>query len=351
MAPNSRFPRLASLAAVTAIVVAAAFSPLAQVSAPVIAQERPGPEGFDRKAWLAVAPGRVEPWSGEIKISAPLAARIADVGVGSNDTVFAGEAMLRLDDDEVRSRHAKAELNYYLRKRARPKTADGRAAADRRKYEDAAFDAERALIDARAAVDRAALAKRKGGSADALDPARKALDTARQQFEQRRAELAKFEADNPNVDTDEGVAMARLELRAADAALDNLVVRAPLDATVLQVNVRPGEFAAPTAQQPLFVLGDVSKLRVRAELDERDYGSIAVGHKVVVRSTAFRGQDIAGTVSSIAPLIEAGRISARGQRSMTDVSVAEIVIDLAERGPLVVGMRVDVFFSRESANR
>ena len=34
----------------------------------------------------------------------------------------------------------------------------------------------------------------------------------------------------------------------------------------------------------------------------------------------------------------------RGQRNMTDVDVAEVVIDLADRGTLAVGMKVDVYF-------
>ena len=54
-------------------------------------------------------------------------------------------------------------------------------------------------------------------------------------------------------------------------------------------------------------------------------------------------------MSSIAPIIEPGRIGARGQRSLTDVNVAEVVIDLAEPGPLAVGMKVDVYFRREGA--
>ena len=93
--------------------------------------------------------------------------------------------------------------------------------------------------------------------------------------------------------------------------------------------------AAGTARKPLL-----------RDLDERDYGEIKVGHRVIVRSPAFRGRDVAGTVSSIAPIIEAGRIAARGQRNLTDVNVAEAVIDLSEPGPLAVGMKVDVYFNR-----
>src|SRR5262249_60499188 len=109
-------------------------------------------------------------------------------------------------------------------------------------------------------------------------------------------------------------------------------------------NGRAGELASPSALQPLVVLGNISALRVRAELDERNFGAIRIEQPVVVRSDAFRGRDIAGKVSSIAPMIEPGRIATRGQRNLTDVNVAEVVIDLAEPGPLASGMKVDVYF-------
>jgi len=308
-------------------------------------------EALDRKMWQAVAPGRVEPWSGEIRIGSAAMGRVGEVLVKINDTVFPGEAMIRIEDEEARNRHAKAELQYNLRKRARP-AATGKN-AERRKHEDAVGDGESAVVEARTAVDRAAAAKRGGnGSNDNLAVARKKLAHAREQLQQRRAELVKFEADTaaPAPSELEGqFSMARIDLRGAEAALDNLVVRAPTAGTVLQVNIRAGELASPSAPQPLVVLGDLSKLRVRAEIDERDYGDIKMGQRVVVRSAAFRGRDVAGTVSSIAPIIDASRIGARGQRNLTDVNVAEVVIDLAETGPLAVGMKVDVYFSRDPA--
>jgi HlyD family secretion protein len=339
------------------VVAALGLLALAGMLAPSLlrigAQEgaRSGNGAADRKNWQAVAPGRVEPWSGEIRIGSPAVARVDDVLVKVNDTVFAGEALIRLDDDEVRNRQAKAELQYSLRKRSRS-TTTGRN-AERRRHEDAVAEAESARIEERAAVDRAAAAKRAGkGSDDGLATARKNLSRAREQLRLRQAELAKYEADAPATvpsELDQQIAAARLDLRGAEAALDNLTIRAPIAGTVLQINVRPGELASPSASQPLVVIGDVSRLRVRAEIDERDYGDVKAGQRVTVRSPAFQGRDVAGTVASIAPIIEAARLGARGQRNLTDVNVAEAVIDLVEPGPLAVGMKVDVYFSRETA--
>jgi HlyD family secretion protein len=313
------------------------------------AQESPqSGKAADRETWLAVAPGRVEPWSGEIRIGSPGIGRVADVLVKVNDTVFAGEPLLRLDDDEVRTRHAKATLQYNLRKRARPRSET--RGSERRRLEDALYDAERSVIEARAAVDRAAAARRVGsGSQSNVETARASLSKAKALVEQRSNDLAEYEADaavTAPTESDQQIAMARVDLSGAEAALDNMIVRAPIAATVLQINVRPGELASPSAPQSLIVLGDLTKLRVRAELDERDYGKIKVGHNVIVRSPAFPGRDIAGTVSSVAPVIEASRIGARGQRSLTDVSVAQVIVDLVEPGPLAAGMKVDVYFRR-----
>jgi len=61
-------------------------------------------------SWDAVTLGRIEPRAGEIKIAAPLpGGRIAEVLVKPNDEVFAGELLVRLDDEEALARVAEAE--------------------------------------------------------------------------------------------------------------------------------------------------------------------------------------------------------------------------------------------------
>jgi HlyD family secretion protein len=324
---------------------------LASLLLPTSAQESAPSHGAasDMKDWQAVAPGRVEPWSEQIRLGSPVMGRVGQVLVKINDTVFAGEALIRIDNDEVRTNLAKVEAEVNLRKRGRanpPAPKD----APRRNVEDAAADAEQAVVEARSAVDRAAATRRAGtGSDDALTTASTALSTAHQQLKQRQDELAKFEANTPSIvptELEGQLATARIELRGAEAALDNLTIRAPIAGTVLQLGVRAGELASPSAPQPLVVLGDLSKLRVRVELDQRDYGAIKTGQPVVVRSAAFPGREFAGKVSSVAPIIGPGSFGARGQSNFTDIDVAEVVVELAEPGPLIVGMKVDAYFRR-----
>jgi hypothetical protein len=61
---------------------------------------------------------------------------------------------------------------------------------------------------------------------------------------------------------------------------------------------------------------------------KRDFAEIKIGQMVLVRSAALREREFAGEVLSIAPI--ASCISSRDQRNLTDVSVAEVVIDVAQ---------------------
>jgi len=125
--------KLILLAAFGVFGLAAVFAPLlpptrAQESVPV-----PG-AAPDTKTWQAVAPGRVEPWSEQLRIGSPVPGRVAEVLVKISDTVFAGEALIRIDNIEVRTNLAKVEAEVNLRKRGRanpPAAKDARAGRSR----------------------------------------------------------------------------------------------------------------------------------------------------------------------------------------------------------------------------
>ena len=284
--------------------------------------------------WQSAAPGRVEPRSGEIKITPSMAGRISEVLANPNDKVFAGEALIGFDDAEARARVANARAQIAVRKRSRNEQSASGRAADRRKAEDAVADAEDAVIATSAAVDKTAIARRTGKASDV--DLKATLDSARTRSGspelQAHADLRSLEADpaTPLPTLVEGqLNIARMEFRVAEAELERLTIRSPIDATVLQVNAKPGEFGAANSARPLVSLGDLSALRVRAELEEQDYGAIKIGQQAIIRADAFRDREFAGIVASIAPIVS-GRLSEPGQHNLTDVNVAEVLINLAE---------------------
>src|SRR5262249_40090675 len=164
LTPHRRISLLAALLLTGAAAIvpgsaqrfAAQELPAPSSSAP--AQSSVSPSG----SWAAVAPGRVEPRSREIKIAAALPSRISEGLVEANDEVFAGELLVRLDDEEALARLAAADAQVALRKRARNDQAATGAAADRRKAEDNVADAERGVADAQSALDRVATDRRGG---------------------------------------------------------------------------------------------------------------------------------------------------------------------------------------------
>jgi multidrug resistance efflux pump len=60
------------------------------------------------------------------------------------------------------------------------------------------------------------------------------------------------------------------QINQAQTELDRLTVRAMVDCEVLQVNVRPGEYVGSQSGSALVVLGSVTQLHVRVDIDEYD---------------------------------------------------------------------------------
>jgi HlyD family secretion protein len=307
------------------------------------AQQAPPADKPENNRWEIITTGRIEPRSGEIKIAAPILARVADVPARAGDKVLPGDLLVRLEDDEARARVASAQAQASLRKRARNEVAAAGRAGQRRKAEDGVADAEYAAFDARSALDQAI----QRAVPAAVDAARAVLARAQTRLAQQQADLRKLEAQSSTplpTELEGELNVARAELRAAQAALEQTRIRAPIAGTVLKVNVRPGELAVPSTDQPLVMMGDLSALRVRAQVDEQDVAQIKLGQPVLVRTPAFPGKEFPGTVSSIAPIIELGDINLGADRNAIIAHVAQVHVGLSAWGQLAVGMKVDVFF-------
>jgi HlyD family secretion protein len=340
-----------TLAALTAIGVAiginrlgsdSRIAPAAQSSIPVKAR------------WSATAQGRVEPKGGEVKLSALTPGRIEQVLVGINDKVIAGDMLVRIDDTDALARVLGAEAEAGVRKRERDtETNVPKPAQDRRSAEDKLNTTERAIASARQALDRLALRRQANPSSvtgEQMTTARKALDDAQASLGPDREALrvAQLASGAPlPTRLEAGLSASRAELSAAEAALERTRVRAPFDGTVLQVFARPGEIAAASPEQPMLVIGDLSQLRVRAEIEERDASKVQVGQSVVLRTDAYPDREFTGKVATVAQAMRPPKLAQRGPRRPNDLDTLEAVIDVDQGSALLPGMRVDVFFRQE----
>jgi RND family efflux transporter MFP subunit len=181
--------------------------------------------------------GIVEAKSQNISIGTPLGGIVEQVMVKVGDKVTAGMPLFRLDDRETQ-----AELAVRKADLAKAKAAVGEAEAS-------VVDTKTLLSLVEAVTDRRAI------SIEELDRRRNAHLIAKARVDSARAQVQQAEA----------------ALAATQTTLDRLVIRAPVDGMVLQVNVRPGEFAqASLNPTPLMVLGNLDQLHIRVDIDEND---------------------------------------------------------------------------------
>lgn len=320
----------------------------ASVVAPV-AQAAPA-----KSNWLASAPGRVEPRGGEVRLTAQAPGRVVQVLARINDRVQSGDVLVILDEEEARARLAAAEAEEAVRRRDRDAESVGKLAQDRRNAEDKLADAERALHGAQVHLDRLLSARiRNAAMQDEIARGRTALAAASERVEQERGELGRVAATSGMplpTRPEAALAQARAEVRLAEIAFDRTRVRAPIDGAVLQVNVKPGEVLTPSPESIAVTVGDVTALRVRSEVEERDLSRVSVGQRVIVRSDAFPGRDFEGRVSSLAAYVGPPRLRNLGPRKPTDVDILEVLVDLDGRPPLLPGMRTDVFFGTDATS-
>jgi hypothetical protein len=121
--------------------------------------------------------------------------------------------------------------------------------------------------------------------------------------------------------------------------------KALITRTVLRRHLKAGEPVSVLVPRPIVSLADISQLRVRAEVDERDLGRIHLGQQVVVLADAFPGRRFAGRVSRPGAQMGRKKVRTGDPAEKSDRDVLEVLVDLEEIDErLVVGLRTTVQF-------
>ena len=119
---------------------------------------------------------------------------------------------------------------------------------------------------------------------------------------------------------------------------DTEEVKSPIDGTVISRPVEVGQvISSPTSAfgegSILMTMADLSKVRVRALVDEIDVGKVEIGQSVSIKVAAYRDREFIGTVSKIEP-------KAYIQQNVTTFPV---LVDINnEDNLLLIGMNTDV---------
>jgi multidrug efflux pump subunit AcrA (membrane-fusion protein) len=305
------FPVLGVVAALWASFSIARTHPRREVTKP------PVPPPVSDFPDTVAAVGLVEASTENISVGSPLGAVVENVFVTAGQPVKRGDPLFTLD-----VRHLRAELVVKERSitvaRARADVALARLQ-----------DLTRQLAFAEQVKDKRAI------SAEELTRRASAVATAEAELREAQAQVAAAEA----------------QAKAVAVEIGRSSVRAPIDAEVLQVKIRPGEFApAASTATPLLLLGRSRPLHVRVDVDEHEGWRVRPGAPGVAHLRGNAGAKAPLRFVRFEPFVIPKRSLTGDSSERVDTRVLQVIYKVERADvPLFVGQQVDVFIDAQKA--
>lgn len=192
----------------------------------------------------------------DVRVSAQVAGRVAELKVAEGDAVKAGEIVARIDD---------------------------------RPYRDQLRQAEAASAQAAANLENAKLTlARNQNLVERGIAARKDLDDARTQAAVAQAAVQQSDA---------ALALARLQIQRTEVA-------SPLDGIVVKRFASVGEQVDGTAAQPLVEIAQLGEVELAGNVPATYLGSLHAGESIAFTTEAFPGRRFTGRVAAISPAVD-----------------------------------------------
>lgn len=260
------------------------------------------------------ATGILEAKDENVAIGVPIPGLVEAVKVAVNQTVKEGDPLLILDDRELRA--------SLLKQQAAIAIADANlivARAQLAKVQDM-LDRMKSVTDMRAI------------SQDDLRNRTNDVLVAKAQLQAAEAQLAS----------------AKAEVQQTELLIERLTVKAPRAGTILQVNIRAGEYASPSNKQPVLVLGEISTLHVRADVDEQNAMEVAPGKDATFSLKSDSTRKFKAQFVRIEPYV-IPKVSLTGASTeRVDTRVLQVIYKLEKPKDqaLYVGQQVDIFIPR-----
>ena len=194
--------------------------------------------------------------------------RLQAVLVKLGDPVRRGQVIARVEDREVREQVRQAEASHQVAQASiRQRDADLKLAKTNLDRSQSLY--QRQLLPQQTYDDTQAR----------YEAAQAQLDLARAQFEQAKARLDELKI-----------------------TLSNTIIVSPVDGFVGKRFLDPGAFASTNA--PIASVVDISRVRMVANLVERDVRRVPAGTPAQVEVDAYPGETFTGRVSRVAPVFD-----------------------------------------------
>lgn len=227
-----------------------------------------------------------------VDVVSNLHAEILEIPVKEGDKVTKGQTLAVLDDSDVRKTADIAKNDYDLA----VSTCAEKDKEARNGYAKAIQD----LNTAQANYDRTK-ALYDGGSVPKVD-----LETAENGLNDAKRERDSYTVKNGTAVADDSyrlqIEKAKYDYEKATESLEDTVLKAPIDGTVVRVNTKVGRFADKMENDaPLFVIENLDQLELEIKVSEYSIGKVALGQEAEISADILNGATVHGIVDSISP--------------------------------------------------
>ncbi len=294
------------------------------------------------------AVGLVEAASENIAISPPVAGLVTRVDVRAGDHVRKGARLLTLDSRDLEAELALRKAALVLAEARLEKLASLPRPEDLPPLEAKVQEAEQVFRESAMQLSAMeSVTDKRAIRGEDLEHRRFAVAVAGARLDEAKAELARLRAgaSKPEFEIARAeVEQERRRVERIEADLARLIVTAPIDGEILQCKAHPGEYA-PAGQlvQPLILMGDTSRLAVRAEIDDEDAWRVKAG---AAASATLRGngaERLPLRLVRVEPYVIPKRNLTGGGGDRVDTRVLQVVFALGPGARVYAGQQVDVF--------
>jgi multidrug resistance efflux pump len=279
-----------------------------------------------------------------------LPGRVTQVEVRETEAVKAGTVLLRLDDHLARLRVKEEEGNLeaarllFSEAQELPAQQQSRLAQQRAVIEAAQHRATGAchLLARQKELEKIQqLNPEVVATAEAAVRELEAVERA-EQAKLRELELTDLSVVLKRAQVEVDVRQAQLE--QAGRGVEDCLLRAPVDGTVLRILVGPGDMLAPQPKQPAVLFCAKGQRIIRAEVEQEFARGVAVGQAASVQDdTSADGATWNGQVLRVSDWYTHRRSILEEPLQLNDVRTLECLIALDPgQPPLRIGQRVRV---------
>lgn len=266
------------------------------------------------------ATGILEASRENVAIGVPVAGLVMEVNVEVNQAVKPGDPLFRLDARDLDATLMRQKVAVEV---AKAQVAVAQATVVK---VDDMFKRVRDMPDTRAV------------SIDEVRQRENDLNVAKAQLLASEAQLLAAKAD----------------VQQTEQLIRRLTVTAPREGTILQVNIRAGEYASTAPRTPVMVLGDLDELQIRADVDEQNAVRVRADQPAVAYIKGDTKKPITLKFERIEPYV-IPKVSLTGSSTeRVDTRVLQVIYRLqrpTDGTPLYVGQQVDIYIDASVAAR